>query len=1206
MKHFYHALRTIISFAFILLLLPTIDARAQGCVNADLEQGNFNGWTGTWGDGVCTSSFLGLCLNTAPDPYQYNGLNQGANNQAANATPERNHFIMTGGNDPIAGAAIPVVFQGNYSMRLGNAQAEDGGETISYTFTVDNSNVNFTYHYAVVLGGGNHGPGEQAFFRIRMYDGNNNPISCASYDVDATTAATIGGFVTVGGSMYKPWTSVFIPLNNYIGQTVRIEFITRDCDSNGGSHYAYAYIDAECAPLEIISSSPTVCGGQDVFLTAPTGAATYNWTGPGLVPGTENQQIATIIAPGSYTVTMTTFGNAPCTFSLDTVLAPSPSNPTANFDYTPVCEGDPIQFNDLSTPTGQIVNWAWDFNADGNPDDMTQNPSYTFPSAGTYPVRLAVAWPPCLDDTTINVEVYTTPTSTFTVTSPVCVGDDATITYTGNAPAGATYTWDFDGGTVVSGSGQGPYTVNWGTDGTKNISLDVSLGSCTSPTTTNPLVVNPMPVVDMGPDVSICDAESIGLTATGASTYSWSPATGLSATTGATVTANPTTTTTYTVTGTANGCTGTGTITVTVNPIPVVTVNPTTATVCAGEPTTFTANGADTYDWTPASGLSATTGSSVDAAPNATTTYTVTGTTLGCSASATFDITVNISPNLSMSPDVAICGGETTTLTATGADTYDWTPTTGLSATTGSSVDATPASTTTYTVTGTTQGCTATESVTVTVTPYPNVTVTPSSASMCVGESKGFTASGADTYVWSPATGLDVTTGPTVMANPTSTITYQVVGSTNGCNDTAAATLTVNPIPVITVSNDTTICSGESASLVAAGATTYVWAPATALSSQTGAAVTASPMVTTTYMATGTSLGCVASASVTVTVNQTPSVNVSPTVVAFCDGDSTQLTATGAASYIWSPATGLSSTNGNSVTASPNATTVYTVVGSTLGCEDDASSTVTVYPNPVVDFTADVIEGCVPLCVEFTNNSTITSGNMSYRWDFGDGVTFDGSSAQHCYPDVDTFNVSLTATSNYQCVTQLVMNDYIIVHPNPTARFDADPTSASVLHPKFQFTDNSIGAEEWYWNFGDGTTLQNLINTPAHTYPTNIDSGSYTVTLQVVNEFGCVDETQLDVYITPHISIYIPNSFSPNADGKNDEFRAYGENIIEFEMHVFNRWGQEIFYSAVMEEGWDGTYMGKQVENDVYVYRIFYRGLDGTEGNPIGSVTLFR
>jgi gliding motility-associated-like protein len=1177
-----------------------------------MESGNFTGWTGTWEDtdSQCNGgTLLGLCLGTSgPNPFHYNGLNQGAVNQAANALPEKNHFIMTGGNDPIAGAAIPVVYPGGgtYSMRLGNAQAEDGGESVSYSFLVTSSNVNFTYHYAVVLGGGSHSAGDQAFFQIRMTDGSGNPIACATYDVDATTSASIGGFVNVGGNMYKPWTSVFIPLYNYIGQTVTIQFITRDCFAGGGSHFAYAYLDATCAPLEIISSSPTVCGGQTETLTAPAGAATYTWSGPGIVAPTGDQQIASINLAGAYSVTMTTLGNSPCSFTLDTVIDPAASNPTANFTYAPVCVGNPVQFTDVSTPTGGIANWAWDFNADGNPDATTQNPSHTFPSSGTYPVRLLVVATPCADDTIINVDVLSTPTSTFTVTTPHCVGENSTITYTGNAPANAAYAWSFDGGTVVSGTGQGPYQISWATGGSKNVSLTVSLGSCSSPQTANSVVINALPTVSAGADVFICTGESTTLTATGATTYDWAPATGLSATTGASVTATPATTTTYTITGTSNGCVGTGTVTVNVNPFPVVGVNPTTATVCAGTSTTFTANGATTYAWSPATGLSATTGTSVDATPLTTTTYTVTGTTNGCSADATFDITVNTSPTVIVSPAVALCGGQTTTLLANGATTYAWSPAVGLSATTGGSVDATPLVTTTYTVVGTALGCTNTQTIDITVTPYPIVSISPSASAICEGDSKGFTASGATTYLWSPATGLSTTTGTTVTADPVVTTSYQVIGSTNGCNDTATAVLTVNPIPVTTISPDVTICSGQTTPLVAGGATTYSWTPTTGLSAATGANVIANPMVTTTYTVTGTSLLCTSAATMTVTVNQTPTVSVSPAQFAFCDGGSTLLTAAGATSYVWSPATGLNQTAGTYVTANPTATTTYTVVGSTLGCIDNAVSTITVYPNPVVDFTVDEPTGCVPHCVVFGNASTIATGSNTYTWDFGNGETANGMNQAYCYADSGTYTVTLTATSNNNCVSTLEKIDYISAYPNPIARFTVDPKSASVLNPKFQFTDNSSGATEWYWSFGDGTTVQNLVTTPAHVYPTNIDSGTYTVNLEVINQYGCVDETTLDVYITPHISLYIPNAFSPNEDNHNNTFRAYGENIERFEMWIYNRWGQEIFYTAVMEKGWDGTYKGKQVENDVYVYRIIYRDIEGTEGNPSGSVTLFR
>jgi len=121
-----------------LLFLP-IFINAQ-CFNADLENGDLSGWTGTWGDGICTNSIFGICITTGPDPYEFIGLNQGTNNQASTDGPEQNHFIMTGGNDAIVGAGPPVVFNGSYSMRLGNAQADDGGETISYSFVVDNTN----------------------------------------------------------------------------------------------------------------------------------------------------------------------------------------------------------------------------------------------------------------------------------------------------------------------------------------------------------------------------------------------------------------------------------------------------------------------------------------------------------------------------------------------------------------------------------------------------------------------------------------------------------------------------------------------------------------------------------------------------------------------------------------------------------------------------------------------------------------------------------------------------------------------------------------------------------------------------------------------------------------------------------------------------------------------------------------------------------
>ena len=978
------------------------------------------------------------------------------------------------------------------------------------------------------------------------------------------------------------------------------------------------------------ASDQTVCQNAAITnITMTLGGGATGATVTGLPAGVTSSVVGITVTIsgtptviGSFPYTVTTTGNACTVATTNATITASPIHTiTAASDQT-VCQNAAITNITMTlgggatgaTVTGLPTGVA--SSVVGTTLTISGTPSVN----GTFAYTVTTTGNACTVATT-NETITVSPIHTIAAASDQTVCQNAAITNItmtlGGGATGATVT-GLPAGVTLSVSGttitiSGTPTVS----GLFAYTVTTTGNACTVATTNATITVNPIHTITAASDQTVCQNAAItnitmtlGGGATGA-TVTGLPAGVTLSVVGTTVTISGIPTVSgsfsYTVTTTGNACTvATTNATITASPTPTVSVSPAAPAICIGSSTTLTANGATTYSWSPTTGLSTTTGTTVDATPLTTTTYTVTGTTNGCSANASFDITVNNSPTVVVSPAVALCGGQTTTLTASGATTYAWSPATGLSATTGGSVDATPTTTTTYTVVGTTLGCTDTQTIDIMVTPYPIVTVTPPASSICLGDSKGFTAAGATTYVWSPATGLNTTTGPTVTADPTATTTYQVIGSTNGCNDTAWAVLTVNPIPVTTVSPDVTICSGTSTPLAAGGATTYSWTPTTGLSAATGANVTANPMLTTTYTVTGTSLSCTSSATMTVTVNQTPTVTVSPTQFAFCDGGSTNLSASGAASYSWSPATGLNQTTGANVTANPTSTTTYTVVGSTLGCIDDATSTITVYPNPVVDFAVDNPSGCVPHCVVFANASTIATGSNTYSWEFGNGETTNGINQAYCYADTGTYSVTLTATSNNNCVTTLQKVDYISAYPNPVARFSVKPQSASVLSPKFQFTDNSSGATEWYWSFGDGTTVQNLITTPAHVYPTNIDSGTYTVNLEVINQYGCVDETTLDVYITPHISIYIPNAFSPNDDNHNNTFRAYGENIKEFQMWIFNRWGQEIFYTAVMEKGWDGTYKGKQVENDVYVYRIVYRDIEGTEGNPSGSVTLFR
>lgn len=209
-----------------------------------------------------------------------------------------------------------------------------------------------------------------------------------------------------------------------------------------------------------------------------------------------------------------------------------------------------------------------------------------------------------------------------------------------------------------------------------------------------------------------------------------------------------------------------------------------------------------TYSWSPTAGLGSPNSASTSASPAITTTYvlTKTYTVTGCYRRDTAIVIVDPGPTITPTASSStICSGNTVTLSATGASTYNWMPG-NLS---GSSVSTTPASTTTYTVTGTNaNGCTGTETITVTVGPPPTVTASSSSSAICTGDNATLSATGATNYLWMPGS----LSGSSVVVNPSSTTTYTVTGDNGpGCSSTATVTLTVNAGPTvnITLATDT-------------------------------------------------------------------------------------------------------------------------------------------------------------------------------------------------------------------------------------------------------------------------------------------------------------------------------------------------------------------------------------------------------------------
>ena len=538
---------------------------------------------------------------------------------------------------------------------------------------------------------------------------------------------------------------------------------------------------------------------------------------------------------------------------------------------------------------------------------------------------------------TISVYEIACPASTATIVSvgatTACSG--STIAINTSTISGASYTW-YNGTTLISGATSATYNATVA----GNYSVKLNNVGCAIPSNSLTLVFNALPSVSVAASsMSVCEGQTVTLNSSGAQTYSITNG----VTDGAAFT--PTTTATYTVTGSdMNSCENIAVITVTVNSIPTLSISAISAILCEGETTTITASGANTYAWT-----SGPTTATYSVTPSSSTTYSVIGTDVtGCSNTMDMLITVNALPTLTINAsNSTICLGETTTLTSSGASTYTWT---GGSTATNYSV--TPTANTTYSIVGTdANGCSDSETIMITVNNLPTVTTTISSTLICSGETATLTAGGANTYAWTNGinTGINEVT-------PISNTTYTVIGTDlNNCSSSSVVSVSVNITPTITASTtNSTICSGETTTLTATGATSYTWS-----TGSNSISYIATPTISTTYSLIGEDNGCSATSLVLVDVNPLPIVSTSTSHTLICVGEAAILTANSTGStFVWSNGVLTTSTS-----VSPTVTTVYTVTANDGLCnssstltqsvslctsiiEIDNNNSISVYPNP--------------------------------------------------------------------------------------------------------------------------------------------------------------------------------------------------------------------------------------------------------------------
>ncbi|HMR90141.1 MAG TPA: hypothetical protein PKD51_18395, partial [Saprospiraceae bacterium] len=335
----------------------------------------------------------------------------------------------------------------------------------------------------------------------------------------------------------------------------------------------------------------------------------------------------------------------------------------------------------------------------------------------------------------------------------------------------------------------------------------VTVTDCNGCSATDSAVVTifPLPTVSITGQDAICLGDSTSLIASGGNQYVWN-----NGATTAEIMVSPTETTTYSVTVTdSNNCENTSQKTITVNPKPIPVIVGDTE-ICLGDTAVLYGSGGGSYLWSTGE-----TTFSISVTPIVTTSYSLTITNAFlCSDSAVTTVIVNPLPVVSIDGNTILCLGETTTLTASGGNNYNWS-----NGATTASITVNPIITTSYNVTVTDlNGCSETSSIQVIVNPLPTIIIS-GDTEICIGDNTTLTASGGSVYIWNTGdTTASINVTPSVNTNYSVTVT-----NINGCNDSANVTVIVNPLPIVTITGDTEICKGQTTSLTANGGTIYNW-----------------------------------------------------------------------------------------------------------------------------------------------------------------------------------------------------------------------------------------------------------------------------------------------------------------------------------------------------------------------------------------------
>tara|TARA_R110002033_G_scaffold60044_5_gene109950 strand:+ start:35452 stop:42342 length:6891 start_codon:yes stop_codon:yes gene_type:complete len=820
-------------------------------------------------------------------------------------------------------------------------------------------------------------------------------------------------------------------------------------------------------PEIIVTEDVVIVEGDSVTLSV-SGSDNYEWsTG-------ETENSITVFPLVTTTYSVSTLGANGCSSTVNVTVTVVPEIVAFVGEDITICQGETITLNASGGYT-----YTWNTGDEGEEIMVSPNETtvYTVTAEDEYGFT---------DTDDITIFVNESPNLSVSDNIYVMIGDSATLVVSG----ADFYLWD-------TGETTNEITVTPDITTTYTV-VGEGLNGCQ---TTSEVIVTVVEVLNAnaGEDISICQGDTVTLNASGGVSYTWD-----SGETVATPSFTPTETTTYTVTvADGYGHTDTDDVTVTVIPVPIANAGEDQIT-CQGEPVTLsaTAEGGDVFLWSTGE-----TTPTITVNPLEDAVYTVEVSNSLCSHADEVSVFVLPIAELSISEDIVIITGNSTTLEVSGGESYLWS-----TGDTSGTIVVNPTETTTYSVINFSgNGCESTAEVTVSVIPQV-VAYAGEDISICEEESITLNASGGGSYLWSTGE-----TSASITVTPSETTIYTVtVSDSYGFSDSDDLIVTVNDLPNILVSEDIVIFEEESTNLTVSGADTYLWS-----NGETTASIVVSPIQTTTYSVIGyTFSGCQVIEEITVTV--IPVVNAfAGNDIEICSGESITLIATGGSNYEWS--------NGemnDTITISPTETTTYIVnVSDNYGNSDSDSVTVTVNDSPILTISENI------LIIEGESAILNVDGADSYLWSTGE--TLNSITVN----PVETTIYNVTGYSENGCV----ITEEVTVTVIPQVIADAGSDTNICLGDSI--TLNASGGANFLWNTGENNSSITVspIETTSYTVTVSDNYGNFdsdTVTI-VVNESPTITTSE-------NITILVGESTSLTANGAESYLWSTGEisNII--------------------------------------------------------------